>query len=76
MIAHMCAAVVCLYSCEFTLNLFTDSEATISQSLYSNQNAVAACHPPCHHSCLVQAPVSMLGQLNQGMDAATNLLVK
>lgn len=75
-IAPMCAAVVCIYSCESTLNLFTDNEATISQSLYSNQNAVATCHPPWHHSCLVQPPVSMLGQSNQGMDADTNLLVK
>ena len=75
-IAHMCTAVVCVCSCESTLNLFTGSEATISQSLYPNQNAVAAYHPPCHHSCLVQALASVPGQSDQGMDAAANSLVK
>lgn len=72
----MCIVVVCVYSCESTLNLFTDSETAISQSLYPNQNAVAAYHPPCHHSCLVQAPASVLGQSNWGMGAAANSLVK
>ena len=75
-VAHTCAAVVCVYSRECTLNLFTSSEATISQSLYPSQNAVAAYHPPCHHSCLVQAPASVLGQSDQGMDAAASWLVK
>lgn len=75
-VAHICAAVVCVYSRESTLNLFTGSEATISQSLYPSQNAVAAYHPPCHHSCLVQAPASVPGQSDQGMDAAANRLVK
>lgn len=76
MVAHMRAAVVCVYSCESTLNLFTDRETTISQSLYPNQNAVAADHPPRHHSCLVQAPASVPCQSDQGMDAAANSLLK
>lgn len=55
----------------------------ISQPLYLNQKAAAAHHPPPHHhhpphphSCLGQAPASLLGLAEQGVDASASSLVK